>query len=201
MGDAQNIPAEGTSAEMHPAEGNPAENSAPADSSGKAPKWDGEFDPERAARLVENLRGDNESLKKKLAELSAKLGEKEEAEKTEFQRLQERAEKAERELQNLRTEALVMKAARKHGIPDELIEFITGSSEEEIESRAERLAQHMAAKKTADLPGKPKPKLVPGDGGGESGAEQLTREDLSKMTPEEIRQARREGRLDAVLGK
>src|SRR5690606_11601553 len=196
----QNTPKE-TSAEMHPAEGNPAGDSAATSPTGKAPKWDGDFDPERAARLVENLRGDNESLKAKLAELSAKLGEKEEAEKSEFEKLQSRAQKAEEELQRLRTEALVAKAAVKFGIPDELAEFITGSTEEEIFERAERLAQHAAARKAAEMPGRRKPRLVPGDTGAESGSEPISRDDLARMSPEEIRKARLDGRLDHLLGK
>ncbi|GAA4981266.1 hypothetical protein [Actinopolymorpha pittospori] len=132
---------------------------------GSAPKWEGDFNPDRAARLVDNLRGDNAKLKETLGDLQKRLGEKEDAEKTELQRIIERAEKAEREAAEHRTALTVAKAAREHGVPDELLGFLSGANEEEIQAKAKLLAEKLGtAGKTPELPGKPKPKLVPGNG-------------------------------------
>lgn len=147
------------------------ENSAPNDSAptdGKTPGWEGEFDPDRAARLVNNLREESKKSKDELAELRKKLAEKEDAEKSELQRIQERAERAEAELNQTRSALLVAEVAKEYGVPADLL---TGSTREEIEVKAKALAEWAgAAKRPADdVPGKPKPRLVPGVGGGSDG--------------------------------
>lgn len=109
----------------------------------------------------------HEAQAKANAEAARRLAELEDAQKTETQRLVERAEKAERELLEARTTALIARAAKKYGIPDELTDFLSGAaSEEDIEAKAARLAESIAAAKTPadDIPGKPKPRLVPGQG-------------------------------------
>jgi DNA repair exonuclease SbcCD ATPase subunit len=131
----------------------------------KAPQWEGDFDPDRAARLVANLRADLEKAKTDLTNAKSALGEKEETEKSEYQRLQERAERAEKELADTRQTLLVASAARKYGIPEDLHDFLTGSNAEEIEAKASRLAEQISGKRPADdLPNKPKARLVPGSG-------------------------------------
>lgn len=42
---------------------------------------------------------------------------------------------------------------------------------------------------------------VPGDGGSQGSSSQLTRDDLQRMSPSAINAARRDGRLDVLLGK
>jgi len=134
---------------------------APAD--GKAPGWEGDFDPDRAARLVTNLRDESKKAKDELADLRKKLAEKEDAEKSELQRIQERAERAEAELNQTRSALLVAEVAKEYGVPADLL---NGSNREEIEARAKALADWAgASKRPADeVPGKPKPRLVPGSG-------------------------------------
>lgn len=136
---------------------------------GKSPGWDGDFDPDRAARLVTNLREESKKAKEELAELRKRLSEKEDAEKSEFQRLQERAERAEQELNQTRSALLVAEVSKEYGVPADLL---TGSNREEIEARAKALAEWAGAPKRPadDVPGKPKPKLVPGSGPANDGA-------------------------------
>lgn len=141
---------------------------APADD--KGPGWEGEFDPDRAARLVTNLREESKKTKDELAELRKKLAEREDAEKTELQRIQERAERAEAELNQTRSALLVAEISKEFGVPADLL---TGSNREEIEARAKALAEWAGSGKRPadDVPGRPKPKLVPGSGGSASDAE------------------------------
>lgn len=141
----------------------PASETPPTATEDKAPKWDGDFDPDRAAKLVANLRSDLEAAKTELKTAKESLGEKEEAEKTEFQRIQERAEAAEKAAAESRMELLRLRVAKEHNLPDDLMEFLTGDSEEDLAAKAERLAEY-AAGPAADVSGRPKPKLRPGTG-------------------------------------
>lgn len=138
----------------------------PADD--KGPGWEGDFDEERAKRLVINLREEKKKAADELAELRKKLAEKEDAEKSEFQRLQERAERAESELNETRSALLVAEIAKEFGVPAALL---TGKDREEIEAKAKALSEWAgAAKRPADdVPGKPKPKLVNGNGASDDG--------------------------------
>lgn len=173
-----------------------------AQDNGKAPKFEGEFDAERAAKLIENLRGDIAKLKASNGELSSKLSAREDAEKTEFEKLTERLQKAEKDATEFRTALTVAKVAREHGIPEELTGFLTGANEEEIAAKAKLLADTFGQTgKSLELPGKPKAKLVPSTGGADADKPQLTREDLAGMSAAQVREARREGRLDSLLGK
>lgn len=129
----------------------------------RAPQWDGDFDPDRAARLVANLRGE-------LAETKGRLNEHEDAQKTEYQRLTDRAAKAEQELADARTEIVRNRIAIKHGLDPELAEMLSGT-EQEMEARAAKLvAKWGAPSDTGDtsaepgkaLPARPRPALSPG---------------------------------------
>lgn len=146
-------------ADTPPAEGAPPASSAPAADPGKAPKWDGEFDADRAARLVENLRADVKKRDDEIATLKAASERGAASSKSAEERLaalEARAEKAEHDL-------LVATAAKKHGIPDDLVGFLTAKAPEDLDTQAEALARY-AKKPADDVPGKPKPALKPGAG-------------------------------------
>lgn len=124
---------------------------------GKAPEWDGDFNPERAARLVANLREDLAKRDADLKTLREQIGAKGDTEKSLQDRLaalESRAEKAERDL-------LVATAAKAHGIPEDLVSFLTAKTAEDLDAQAKALAAHVKAP-ADDVPGKPKPKLTPG---------------------------------------
>lgn len=127
---------------------------------GKRPKWDGEFDADRAASLVANLRTEKEDLATKVKALEAQIAEKGGTEQT----LQERLEAMEARLQNADRELLVSKIAKAHSIPEDLLDLLTGKDEASLTAQAERLAAY-AKKPADDVAGKPKPKLTPGRGG------------------------------------
>lgn len=158
MPDPADTPAE-EAAQAPTASENPSANATEE----KTPKWDGDFDPDRAAKLVANLRSDLETAKNELKTAKESLGEKEEAEKTEFQRFQERAAAAEQEAASAKLELMRLRVAKEHDLPDDLMEFLTGDSEEDLAAKAKRLAEY-AAGPTAEVPGRPKPKLRTGNG-------------------------------------
>jgi len=172
----------------------PASEPTPANAEG-APQWDGDFDPERAARLVANLRAENKAHKDALAAAQAKIAEFETAQMSDREKLEQRAATAETEL----TKALRMLAVRDLGLDKELAQFITGTTAEEIEAQAKTLAARLAPA-TPEPPRKPTLAPVAGNGA-ETGdtSDPITREDLKRMTPDDIVAARKAGRLDHLL--
>lgn len=141
----------------------------------KAPKFDGEFDADRAARLIARLREEIADLKNDLGTARSALQERDDAEKTETQRLADRLKAAEEEAAKARRSLLVERATRKHNLPDDVVEFLTGDTEEEIEAKAERLAALSGGKRQEPeqpsqdeehgIPARPEPSLRPGHGG------------------------------------
>jgi hypothetical protein len=76
------------------------------------------------------------------ADLRAKAGkydELEEANRSEIERATSRAEAAERELAESRTEALRLSIIARHQIPADYHEFVVGGSEEDIEAKAQKV--------------------------------------------------------------
>lgn len=152
----------------------PAVQTPPAQTDpGKAPTFTGEFDQERAARLVENLRTELESAK-------AKLKTHEDAGKTELEKLAARAEAAEK-LAAENAAALAAKtAADVHAeavktaavaakLPAEWHEFLTGKTPEELATQAAKLAAQLGIGTADPLMSRPKAVLVPGQGSGDTG--------------------------------
>lgn len=128
---------------------------APADAE-PTQKWEGDFDPERAARLVGSLR-------KELTDAKAKLRAREEADMTEAQKLTARAEAAERELAEARTANLRTTIAAKYGLPPDLAAFLTASDEAAMTAQAEVLAKSAVPQAPpVEFPGRPVPRMTPG---------------------------------------
>lgn len=116
---------------------------ATAETSGKAPEFEGEFDADRAKRAITSLRTEVESLKTERDALRADRDAfRDAAEKTGTERdtalaeAVKRAEKAERDL-----------AIAKHDLPDDVVEefadFLTGTPEE-VDAKAARLKARLA---------------------------------------------------------
>lgn len=174
-----------TPVEEAPAETVPAETQAAPDLSSEVEKW-------------KALARKNEQRAKENSEKALRLDELEEATKTEQQKLADAAELARKEAAETATELAKLRAAVKHGLNDEDLELLGTGTPEEIEGRAERLA--------ARLKGNPPPATPSADGQGKqgepvaNGVKQLTREDLKSLTPQQIEQARVDGRLDSILG-
>lgn len=144
--------------------------------SGKAPKFEGEFDAERATRLIENLRKEVSDLKAEKTSLAEDLQKREDAEKSDADRTAEALQRAKDEAAKATRDLYVERAVRKHSLPDDLVEFLTGETEEEIGAKAERLAKFGTSKSDDagdeqqepngdDVSSRPTPSLRPGHGG------------------------------------
>lgn len=145
-----------------------------------ARKWEarakaGKADSEDAARwreYLETQKSDQERVNDELARVKAEA----EAAKLELMRIQVAAEK---------------------GITGDAVKLLKASSLEELNAEADLLVSLMATSKPTNQPlpdtsqGKPAPTT----------AGQITREQLSSMSPAEIMKAKAEGRLTELLGR
>ena len=85
------------------------------------------------------------------AELAARLKEFEDAKLSELERANNAAAEAAAELARLRAENVRATVALSKGVPADLIEFLTGDTEEEVAAKADLLLSRLNA------PGTPKP--------------------------------------------
>lgn len=156
------------------------------------PPWGDDFDAEKAWTLVQNLRGDKEKLQTEKDGLTSELATERQARETAETKLTEadpegKLTAAEARAKTAETSLWTERALRKHSIDEDLVDFLTGDTEEEILAKAERLAGRSKpaeekpstdgdpkdGEKPADdkpagdqgLPGTPKPSLTPGHGG------------------------------------
>jgi hypothetical protein len=152
----------------------PAPDPAPAPKE-QTPPWGDDFDAERAWRLVQNLRADIAGLKTERDTLVAERQERENEGKSDAEKLAARLAEAERTATAAQRELWRERALRKHPLPDDLVDFVVGDTEEELIAKAERLASVATPKapegQTDPAPDpvadrqRPEPALVPGHGG------------------------------------
>ncbi len=152
-----------------------------------------ETDWEAEARKWKELSRKNEARMKENAEKAKLYDEAQEQGKTELQKAQEAAAKAEARAAALETKVLRAQVAAAKGVDADLL---SGTSQEELEASADRLLAWRGAQT---------PKGAPSSDAGVRGDEiravkQLTREDLKTMSAEQINQARRAGQLNDVMG-
>lgn len=121
---------------------------------------------------------ENKTLKDQLAALQAK----EEAGKTDLEKLTERLTALEGDLTKERQQNLKMQVAQEKGIPPNLVNRLQGSTREELEADAATLAGYLKA------PESPGVRTIPRGG-------QATTFDLAGKSPEEIRKAMSEGKI------
>jgi hypothetical protein len=160
------------------------------------PPWGDDFDAEKAWTLVQNLRADKDKLQGEKESLTGELTTERQAREAAETKLTEadsegKITAAEKRAKDAETSLWTERALRKHPELDEdLLDFLTGETEEEILGKAERLAKRgkPADKPDGDkpdgdnpdgtkpagdqtsgdgsgLPGTPKPDLTPGHGG------------------------------------
>ncbi|QNO12667.1 scaffolding protein [Arthrobacter phage Snek] len=159
---------ENTSTEKTDAEG--AKTEAP---------WGADFDAERAWKLIQNLRTERDAIKTERDTLKSERQAREDEGKTELQKLQDRLDAAEKAAKDSARELALQKVLRKHPELEDFTDLLSGDTEEELLAKAERLAAIGAKKGDEgekppaadgedgdDIPGKPKPSLTPGHGGG-----------------------------------
>lgn len=140
-----------------------------APKAGETPPWGEDFDAERAWKTIQNLR----AKEKRIADLEREAKAREDAEKTEAQRLADRLAEVEQKAKDAERALIRTRVAAKHGLPDEVAALIHADTEEDFEAKAAALAEFAASNRApaADLPGKPKPRLVPGDSAGDDGGD------------------------------
>jgi hypothetical protein len=100
---------------------------------------DGAENPDAVRAALKRERDAAKQAKQQAAELAARLQEYEDRDKSESEKLAERAAKLEQDLADREREFLRLKVATSKGLPPEIAEFLNGSSEEELEQQADRL--------------------------------------------------------------
>ncbi len=157
------------------------------------PPWgsDDEFDAAKAWALIQGLRTDKAKLTDSLGEvttardaLQSQVDEAANAGKSDADKAKADADKVAADLTAARRELYIERALRKHEVPEELAEFLTGDDEESILAKAAKLAglgkpadadadakaaadkaAADAAAAAADTSKRPTPSLTPGHGG------------------------------------
>lgn len=152
-----------------------------------------ETDWEAEARKWKELSRKNESRMKENAEKAKLYDKAQEQGKSELQKAQEAAAKAEARVTALESKVLRSQVAATKGVDADLL---SGTSQEELEASADRLLAWRSAQN---------PKGAPAADAGVRGDEiravkQLTREDLKKMSSAEILKARKDGQLNDIMG-
>lgn len=133
----------------------PAQDPTPAAT--VAPPWGdpANFDPDKAWKLIEDLRADKEKLAARTAmtdEQKQQLAEYQrlvDASKSEAQRQAEAVANATREAETARAEAVRYRVAATHGIPADHFDLLGSGTEEEIAARAEKISTLLAAQAAA----------------------------------------------------
>lgn len=158
-GDAQieQMLAEAVAAEPAEAEPQPEEKpdtGASKDWQAEAVKW------KSLARKHETTARTNSDAAKRLSEI-------EDAQKSEQQKLTDRASAAEQRLASMQAQNARLMAAAVHGIPAELVELLGDGTDEQINERAELLAAKLAVAAPAPAapalqPSRPVESLKPG---------------------------------------
>ena len=118
----------------------PATNSNPAPATDPKPTETVEFWKAQAR--------ENEKRAKANADAATKLAQLEESQKTEAQKLADKATAAEKATEVAKADALRWRTAAKHGISDEDAElFLTGTDEATLTRQAERLTERVTDKR------------------------------------------------------
>lgn len=140
----------------------------------------------------------NEERAKAAEPAAKKLAEIEEANKTEIEKAQARADAAEKDLATTRIDALRNSVALDKKLTPSQAKRLVGATREELEADADELL--------ADLKNTQPSTVATSEGQGKQGEPvgqktQITsRDQLKNMTATEIEAARKEGRLDSLTG-
>lgn len=117
-------------------------------------------DPAAARKEIEKLRRESAGYRTKLREAKPQLAKYQEyldSQKTEAEKLAEAKEAAERELGDLRSTNARLMAAAAHNIPADLIDLLGAGTDEEINARAQLLADKLGAVPAFDAPASTRP--------------------------------------------
>jgi hypothetical protein len=92
---------------------------------------------------VKQLRSEAAATRKQLADVSAKLAEREDADKTDQQRLEERAAESEQRLTAAEAKLIRYEVVAQHGLPLDAADKLAGTTREEVEANAEWLKSQL----------------------------------------------------------
>lgn len=176
----------------------PATEPAPttADST-SAPEPTETVDWKAEAEKWKALSRKNETAAKSNAEKAKRLDEIEEQSKSELQKALDAKDAAEKRAAALEVETTKARVAAAKGVDASLL---TGTTEEEITQAADRLLAWRGEPTTPKPPASTSANDAGARGDTVGGPSQLTREDLKSMTPAQINEARRQGRLNQIMG-
>lgn len=171
-----------------PDKGSPADNPAPT------PTTD-DFDWKSEAEKWKAMSRKHEQNEKTNADKARQFDELQEQSKTELQKAQEAAAKSEAEAQSLRLENLKARIAIEKNVP---VELLTGSDEDTLRASADKA---IAWRGTGPTPPASTSSSDAGKRGEPiNGEQQLSMDDLKTMTPHDINEARKHGKLDQIMG-
>lgn len=177
------------------------QNETPATEAAEpAVEADGDLDEiaakaENATAVSRALKAEREAARKAKRELDAalaKVKEHEDRNKSEQEKLAEENAR----LKSFEGENLRLRVAMEKQLPAELVDRLRGDNQEELEADADELLSLMAAKAKEESAPRGNPDL-----GARNGSNQISRDALKTMSPTEILEAQKEGRLDHMLGR
>ena len=122
-----------------------------------APVQDDEQLGEAGLKALQRERDTRKALEQQiraLEPLAAKARELEESQKSEQQRLEDRAAAAERERDEVRVELTRLRMATRYGISEDDLDLLGVGTDEDIEARAKRLSERLATT-PATVPARP----------------------------------------------
>lgn len=127
------------------------------------------YDKERALAKIRKANDEAKGLRsrvKELEALEAKVRDYEDSQKSEAEKIQARAEKAEQRAHDVENELIRERIARRHHLDEDDMDLLGTGTEEQIEARAKKIAAKNAAvaatQATAPPSDKPVEKLRPG---------------------------------------
>lgn len=188
---------------------------------GKPPKFEGEYDPDKAARLVTNLRSEVETERTKRTELEtkftafmdnfAKLFGGDSKQELTPEQITQKAQESDQQAREATTKLAVFQVAGKHGAdPEALLDsasFVRAVGK--LDPAADTFAANVESAIKAAVEKSPRLKAgttpaVPAKGGfdmtgSSNGKRQLTAAEVAKLSPEQIVKAREDGLLDDYL--
>lgn len=128
------------------------------------PSDEEEFDKARAMDTIRKQRESEAAAKKRAAELEAKVREYEDRDKTETERLAERAKGAESSLAEAQQEVMRLRVALRRGLTETQAKRLVGDSEEDLEKDADELLASFRAEEepAAEPRRRPREDLRPG---------------------------------------
>lgn len=129
-----------------PEDPKPEDDPKPKDEPRKPWGTDSDFDPEKAWRLIENLKTDLEKVKSDKSALQSKIDEVTDKDKTEVQRLTDKVAQLESELGTERGRADRLEVALGKGLDAVQARRLVGTTKEELETDADELLSSFKAK-------------------------------------------------------